>query len=79
MEAWVLVACISRNQLSDENREGYSVNVKACDDNPVYASARKNNDSRTHLTPCRVNVDGYLEQGTLEATNWSVVSTAYVE
>lgn len=79
VEAWVLAIYASQNQLSDEDKENYFVNVKAYDDNLVYASVRKNSDSKTRLALYRVNADGYLEQGTLEATNWSVVSTAYVE
>ncbi|MCY7172566.1 hypothetical protein [Streptococcus gallolyticus] len=79
VEAWVLAIYASQNQLSDEDKEDYFVNVKAYDDNLVYASVRKNSDSKTRLALYRVNADGYLEQGTLEATNWSVVSTAYVE
>lgn len=79
VEAWVLAIYASQNQLSDEDKENYFVNVKAYDDNLVYASVRKNSDSKTRLALYRVNADGYLEQGTLEATNWIVVSTAYVE
>ncbi|MGT2885835.1 hypothetical protein ACVR0I_03965 [Streptococcus macedonicus] len=79
VEAWVLTIYASQNQLSDEDKENYFVNVKAYDDNLVYASVRKKSDSKTRLALYRVNADGYLEQGTLEATNWSVVSTAYVE
>lgn len=79
VEAWVLAIYASQNQLSDEDKEDYFVNVKAYDDNLVYASVRKNSDSKIRLALYRVNSDGYLEQGTLEATNWSVVSTAYVE
>lgn len=79
VEAWVLAIYASQNQLSDEDKNDYFVNVKAYDDNLVYASVRKNSDSKTRLALYRVNADGYLEQGTLEATNWSVVSTAYVE
>ena len=79
VEAWVLAIYASQNQLSDEDKENYFVNVKAYDDNLVYASVRKNSDSKKRLALYRVNADGYLEQGTLEATNWSVVSTAYVE
>jgi len=79
VEAWVLAIYASQNQLSDEDKENYFVNVKVYDDNLVYASVRKNSDSKTRLALYRVNADGYLEQGTLEATNWNVVSTAYVE
>lgn len=79
VEAWVLSIYASQNQLSDAEKDDCFVNVKAYDDNLVYASVRKNSDSKTRLALYRVNADGYLEQGTLEATNWSVVSTAYVE
>ena len=79
VEAWVLAIYVSQNQLSDRDKNDYFVNVKVYDDNLVYASVRKNSDSKTRLALYRVNVDGYLEQGTLEATNWYVVSTAYVE
>ena len=79
MEAWVLSIYASQNQLSDAEKDDCFVNVKAYDDNLVYASVRKNSDSKTRLALYRVNADGYLEQGTLEATNWSVFSTAYVE
>lgn len=79
VEAWVLSIYTSQNQLSDAEKDDCFVNVKAYDDNLVYASVRKNSDSKTRLALYRVNADGYLEQGTLEATNWSVVSTAYVE
>lgn len=79
VEAWVLSIYASQNKLSDAEKDDCFVNVKAYDDNLVYASVRKNSDSKTCLALYRVNADGYLEQGTLEATNWSVVSTAYVE
>ena len=79
VEAWVLSIYASQNQLSDAEKDDCFVNIKAYDDNLVYASVRKNSDSKTRLALYRVNADGYLEQGTLEATNWSVVSTAYVE
>lgn len=79
VEAWVLSIYASQNQLSDAEKDDCFVNIKAYDDNLVYASVRKNSDSKTRLDLYRVNADGYLEQGTLEATNWSVVSTAYVE
>lgn len=79
MESWVLAIYASQNQLSDEDKNDYFVNVKAYDDNLVYASVRTNSDSKIRLPLYRVNADGYLEQGTLESTNWSVVSTAYVE
>ena len=79
VEAWVLAIYASQNQLSDRDKNDYFVNVKVYDDNLVYASVRKNSDSKTRLALYRVNADGYLEQGTLEATNWYVVSTAYVE
>ena len=79
VEAWVLSIYASQNQLSDAEKDDCFVNVKAYDDNLVYASVRKNSDRKTRLALYRVNADGYLEQGTLEATNWSVVSTAYVE
>lgn len=79
VESWVLAIYASQNQLSDEDKNDYFVNVKAYDDNLVYASVRTNSDSKIRLALYRVNADGYLEQGTLESTNWSVVSTAYVE
>lgn len=79
VKAWVLSIYASQNQLSDAEKDDCFVNIKAYDDNLVYASVRKNSDSKTRLALYRVNADGYLEQGTLEATNWSVVSTAYVE
>lgn len=79
VESWVLAICASQNQLSDEEKDDYFVNIKAYDDNLVYASVRTNSDSKIRLALYRVNADGYLDQGTLEATNWSVVSTAYVE
>ena len=79
VESWVLAIYASQNQLSDEDKDDYFVNVKAYDDNLVYASVRTNSDSKIRLALYRVNADGYLEQGTLESTNWSVVSTAYVE
>ena len=59
----------SQNQLSDEDKNDYFVNVKAYDDNLVYASVRTNSDSKIRLALYRVNADGYLEQGTLESTN----------
>ena len=79
VESWVLAIYASQNQLSDEDKNDYFVNVKAYDDNLVYASVRTNSDSKIRLALYRVNADGYLEQGTLESTNWSVVSTTYVE
>ncbi len=69
VEAWVLSIYASQNQLSDAEKDDCFVNVKAYDDNLVYASVRKNSDSKTRLALYRVNADGYLEQGTLEATN----------
>ena len=63
----------------NEDKTAFFVNVKAYDDNLIYASVRINSDSKIRLALYRVNADGYLEQGTLESTNWSVVSTAYVE
>lgn len=69
VKAWVLSIYASQNQLSDAEKDDYFVNVKAYDDNLVYASVRKNSDSKTRLALYRVNADGYLEQGTLEATN----------
>lgn len=69
VKAWVLSIYASQNQLSDAEKDDCFVNVKAYDDNLVYASVRKNSDSKTRLALYRVNADGYLEQGTLEATN----------
>lgn len=65
MESWVLAIYASQNQLSDEDKNDYFVNVKAYDDNLVYANVRTNSDSKIRLALYRVNADGYLEQGTL--------------
>ena len=79
VQYWVLSVFASQNRLSNAQKNDYFVNVKLYDDQLVYASVRKKSAADERIALYRVNADGYLEQGTLEATDWAVVSTTYSE